>query len=158
MEILEDTRTEYEIERNKPMPSTIHAVIQDNLGFEINLRYRQQFKLLPEISIEIADSYSVPDIAIYPKKQIDVLHDIIRRTDAPLAMIEILSPKQALQDLVDKTEVYFNFGVLSCWIVLPALNAIAVYHQNGKYDFFRQDETLLDRNLNLELPLENIFK
>lgn len=158
MEILEDTRTEYEIERNKPMPSTVHAFVQDNLGFEINLRYRQKFKLLPEINIEVADNYSVPDIAIYPKMEIDVLHDIIRRTDAPLATIEILSPKQALQDLVDKTEVYFNFGVLSCWIVLPAMKAIAVYYQSGKYDFFTEEETLLDRNLSLELPLENIFK
>ncbi len=158
MEILEDTRSEYEIERNKPMPSTVHAIVQNNLIFELNLLYRKGFRFLPEISIEIADSYSVPDVAIYPKFDFDVAHDIIRRTDAPLATIEILSPKQALQDLVDKTEVYFSFGVLSCWIVLPAMKAIAVYYQSGKYDFFTEEETLLDRNLSLELPLENIFK
>ena len=61
--------------------------------------------------------------------------DVIRRTDALLAAIEIMSPRQALQDLIDKTEVYFPFGVKSCWLVFSAMKAIAVYHQSGKYDF-----------------------
>ncbi|MCU0389612.1 MAG: Uma2 family endonuclease [Thermoflexibacter sp.] len=158
MEIATETRTEYEIERKKPMPSTAHAIIQGNLIFELNMLYRKNFRLLPEINIEIADSFSVPDIAIYPQFDFDVTQDVIRRTDPPLATIEILSPTQALQDLVDKTDVYFHFGVKSCWIVLPALRAIVVYHQVGKYKFFTEEDTLQDINLNIELPLYEIFK
>jgi hypothetical protein len=43
---------------------------------------------------------------------------------------------------------------LSC----PYLKAIAVYHQSGKYKFFTEEETLIDKNLNIELPLAEIFK
>ncbi len=31
MEIVEETRTQYEVERNKPMPSTIHSAIELSL-------------------------------------------------------------------------------------------------------------------------------
>ncbi len=69
-----------------------------------------------------------------------------------------MSPRQALQDLIDKTEVYFPFGVKSCWLVFSAMKAIAVYHQSGKYDFFTHEATLSDKNLDISLPLGEIFK
>jgi Uma2 family endonuclease len=158
MEILETAPSAYEIERHKPMPSTAHAIVHDNLSFAINTLYRSRFRLLPEINLEIDDNSYLPDIAIYPRFDFDMAQDVIRRTDAPLAAIEILSPKQALQDLIDKTEVYFRFGVKSSWLVFPAMKAIAVYHQSGKYDFFTHEETLMDKNLDISLPLGEIFK
>ena len=78
--------SEYEIERDKLRPSTNHAFLQDNISFELNLLYRAAYKVLPEI----------------------------RRDDPPLVTIEILSPEQNLQDLIDKTDRYFEFGVKSC--------------------------------------------
>lgn len=41
-------RTDYEIERNKPMPSLNHAIIQGNLLFQLNLKYQIKYSILPE--------------------------------------------------------------------------------------------------------------
>jgi Uma2 family endonuclease len=148
----------YELERHKPTPSTAHAIVHDNLSFAINSLYRSLFRLLPEITLEIEDACYVPDLAIYPRSEFDVAQGVVRRTDAPLATAEILSPTQALQTLIDKTEVYFRFGAKSCWVVLPAMKAVAVYHQSGKYYFFIQEETLTDRHLGITLPLAQVFE
>jgi hypothetical protein len=43
--VAETELSDYEIERNKPKSSTNHAFIQDNLGFELNLRYRKDYKI-----------------------------------------------------------------------------------------------------------------
>jgi Uma2 family endonuclease len=148
----------YELERHKPMPSTAHAIVQTNLVMAIGPLHRSQFRLLSEISLEFEDAFYVPDLAIYPRFEFDVAQDVVRRTDAPLATVEILSPTQALQTLIDKTEIYFRFGAKSCWIVLPAMKAVAVYYQSGKYEFFTHEETLTDRHLGITLPLAQVFE
>jgi Uma2 family endonuclease len=148
----------YELERHKPTPSTAHAIVHDNVSFAINSLYRRQFRLLPEITLEFEEAFYVPDLAIYPQFEFDVAQDVVRRTDAPLATVDILSPSQALQTLIDKTELYFRFGAKSCWIVLPAMKAVAVYYQSGKYEFFTHEETLTDRHLGITLPLAQVFE
>jgi Uma2 family endonuclease len=153
-----DQRSAYEIERGKPMPGTVHAFVQKNLIVELEIQFRQRFTILPEVSIETAGKTTVPDIAIYPRFEIDVRHDVIHRTDFPLATIEILSPTQNLQELIDKTERYFALGVRSCWVVLPALKAVVLYYEPGKYHFFSENDRLKDPNSGIELPLGGIFK
>ncbi|WP_262903312.1 Uma2 family endonuclease [Hymenobacter psoromatis] len=59
--------------------------------------------------------------------------------------------------MVDKTEIYFQFGVKSCWIVMPAIRAVLVYNRPGHYAFFHADDTLRDEALGLELPLGLVF-
>ncbi len=158
-----ETLSDYEIERGKPMPSTVHAFIQGNLIFFLKSGYRDTYHILPELSLDIPGmdvpgKPAVPDIAIYPKFEIDVLHDTIKRSDAPLATVEILSPTQSLDELVEKTYRYFQMGVQSCWIILPSMKAVAVYHKPGSYTFFTETDTLQDDHLNIRLPLEGIFK
>ncbi len=148
----------YEIERGKPIPGTVHAFVQKNLLVELEIHFRQRFTILPEISIQTAGKTSVPDIVIYPRFEIDVLHDVIHRTDFPLATIEILSPTQNLQELIDKTGKYFALGVKSCWVVLPALKAVVLYYEPGKYHFFSGNDTLKNPNAGIELDLGPVFK
>ncbi|WP_461134514.1 Uma2 family endonuclease [Spirosoma lituiforme] len=58
---------------------------------------------------------------------IDVRRDEIRMTVPPLCAIEIISPMQSLQELVDKAKAYFEHGVQSCWLVFPGLRSIYVF-------------------------------
>lgn len=153
-----ETLSAYELERGKPMPSTIHSLIQNNLIYELNHRYRSQYQIFPELSLNTPDNMPlVPDIAIYPKFEIDRQNDVLRREDAPLATIEILSPKQSLNELIEKNNRYFQIGVTSCWIVIPGMDAIAVNHQPGKYTFYSGTEVLKDDQLDIQLPLAEIF-
>ena len=141
------------------MPSTLHSLVQNNLIYELNHRYRTQYSILPELSLTSADGKPlVPDIAIYPRFEVDWQQDVIRREDTPLATIEILSPKQNLSDLNARAQQYFTMEVTSCWIVLPSMEAIAVNYEPGKYRFFSGQETLVDQKINVELPLGEIFR
>ncbi len=153
-----DGQSAYETERGKPLPGTVHAFVQKNLIVELEIQFRQRFTILPEVSIETAGKTTVPDIAIYPRFEIDVRHDVIHRSDFPLATVEILSPTQNLQELIDKTEKYFALGVRSCWVVLPALKAIVLYYEPGKYHFFSENDTLKDPSTGIELALGGIFR
>ncbi len=141
------------------MPDILHSFVEGNLIYILNAKYNARYMILPELSLATSDAKPlVPDIAIYPKFEVDWQNDVIRREDTPLATVEILSPKQNLSDLNAKAQRYFEMGVSSCWIVLPSMEAIAVNHQPGKYRFFSGDETLVDEKIKVDLPLTEVFK
>jgi Uma2 family endonuclease len=158
MEAIIDHLSDYEIERGKPMPDTIHAAIQSNLSFELKAHYRTKFRVLSELSLATVPDGTTPDIAIYPYFSLDYDHRTAKRSDPPLACIEIQSPSQSNEEMVAKTGIYFNFGVKSCWIVVPAMRGIFVYDQPGRFYFFHGTDTLHDPNLDIDLPLADIFE
>lgn len=163
MEVTIEPLSDYELDRGKPMPDTIHAAIQMNLGVELSIRYRQSYRILSELSLATIPDGTTPDVAIYPAFSLDYEHRSAKRTDAPFVCIEIQSPSQSNRDagpeeMIDKTGIYFAFGVKSCWIVVPAMRGIFVYDRPGHYEFFHGDAILHDPNLNIELPLGTVFE
>lgn len=158
MEATVDQLSPYELERGKPRPDTIHAAIQLNLGAEIIVRYRHSYRALSELSLATIPDGTTPDIAIYPAFSLDYEHRTAKRSDAPLTCIEIQSPSQSNEEMVDKTSIYFDFGVKSCWIVVPAMKGIFVYDRPGHYTYFHGDDTVRDENLNIEIPLSAVFE
>jgi len=158
METVIEQLSEYELERGKPMPTLNHAIIQANLIFVLKFHYRQQYSIASELNLTMPERPdTVPDVAVYPKLQIDFLHDITSMTDMPLTVVEIVSPSQSDAEIVTKFERYFNAGVRSCWLVMPVFKAISVYSSPGQYKFFTDDTTLTDPVTNIELPLGEIF-
>ncbi len=157
MEAVVEQLSAYELERGKPMPDTIHGAVQANLLAELAVRYRQQFRFLSELSLATLPDGTTPDIAIYPYFALDYENRKAKRTDAPLICIEIQSPSQSNEEMVDKSVVYFDFGVRSCWIVVPAVRGVFVYDRPGHYQFFHDDETLTDPIIGVELSLPAIF-
>ena len=163
MELLTEIDSErdlspYELERGKPMPDTIHAAIQSNISFEMKTHYRETYRCLSEISLATLPESTTPDIAIYPAFPLDFDHRTVKRSDAPLVCIEIQSPSQSTEQMVDKTQVYFEFGVRSCWIILPAVKGVFVYDRPGNYEFYHGDELVRDPNLHFELSLPALFE
>ncbi|MCU0445790.1 MAG: hypothetical protein MUE85_12830 [Microscillaceae bacterium] len=63
--------SEYEIERGKHIPSKNHSILQNNLIFQLNLKYREKYQILSEIALDLQEWESTPDIAIFPKMPID---------------------------------------------------------------------------------------
>ncbi|MFN0016358.1 MAG: Uma2 family endonuclease [Saprospiraceae bacterium] len=150
--------TAYETDRNKPMPSLNHSVIQLNLGSELRSRYKNKYRVASELNLDLSDWMSVPDICIFPKMPLDLQNDVIAVMQAPLCTVEIISPSQSLTELVAKAREYFNHGVKSCWIVLPPLGNIYVFRSPDEYDIFRSTETLHDRVLDISIPLNEVFE
>lgn len=149
---------QYELERNKPMPSKLHSIIQSNLIGLFFVHYNDIYRVYSELSISLEGWDSVPDIAIYPKEEEDFREDLIQLTKVPLGVIEILSPTQNMQELISKAEKYFQHGVLSCWLVFPLLKNIYVFESREAYQIFKHEEELTDNRLNIKLPLERVFQ
>ncbi len=149
--------SEYETERGKPMPSLIHSFIQGELTSYLNLHYKGKFRVLPELTLDTPGEKSIPDICLCPWEPIDFFHDQIKRKDPPLATIEILSPTQVLQTLLDKTADYFSFGVKSCWVVIPPLKSIYVFKSPFYHEVFSMGEEVYDPNLDIRVPMDLIF-
>jgi len=158
VETLAPEISDYELERGKPMPSLNHSIVQANAMFELKSHYREQFRFMSEVNIDITGRVMVPDIGIFPKMMADMANDSIVVQQAPLTTIEIHSPSQALSKLIGKANAYFQAGVKSCWIVLPEASGIFVYNAPSKYTFFHDSETLIDSASGIELPLAPLFE
>ncbi len=150
--------SDYELGRGKPMPSKLHSRIQSNILIRLGVRYEDQYDFLSELNLALDEWGSVPDLCVYPKMDYDFSEDEIRMTAAPLCTIEILSPTQSLQELIDKAYHYFGHGVKSCWLVIPALKNIYVFSGRETYQIFKANETLTDAGIGVTLPLSEIFK
>lgn len=115
----------YEEERGKPMPSLNHSFAQSRL-----LRALSKcsgIEVASELTIEIDGRRYTPDLSVYPERKVDWEHDTIRETTMPLVTVEILSPTQPSQDLMEHKEIYLTAGVKSCWVVLPSFKSIYIY-------------------------------
>jgi Uma2 family endonuclease len=147
---------QYQLERGKPMPSEVHGYIQGRLIARL-YAHEDKYNILSELSLDLNDWGSVPDIAIYPKRKMNFREDRIEVTTPPLCAIEILSPSQSLQELVNKANSYFQHGVKSCWLVIPSLENIYVFSSPESYSIFRSNQTLSDTALGIELELATLF-
>ncbi|MEZ4900878.1 MAG: Uma2 family endonuclease [Spirosomataceae bacterium] len=147
----------YEIERGKPMPNLTHGAIQMNLGVELKINFGNQFRIASEVALATLPEGTTPDIVVYPKRELNFINEVAKQTEAPLLTIEIQSPSQSNDLMIDKAHQYFEFGVKSSWIVFPAMKGIAVYSAPNRYAFFHDDDQLTDPNLNITLDLKKIF-
>ena len=150
----------YEIERNKPTPSFNHSIIQANLIYEIKRGYKKRYSIASELSLDLDDWPSVPDISLYAQRPMDLRRDVIEMTEPPLCTIEIISPSQSINDLTAKAYSYFGHGVQSCWLVIPPLASIYVYSSPDDYEIFtlKKDEFLHDSVLDIKIPVAEIFE
>jgi Uma2 family endonuclease len=152
------TLSSYEIERGKPMPSKLHSITQSNLIFQLQQSYRNRYRFFSELSMELGDWESVPDLAIYPISIVDFSEDIIQVSEVPLGIVEIISPTQSFNELIFKAGKYFDKGVKTCWIVIPVLKSMYVFSGKQDYEFFKFEDTLLDRTLDISLSLKEVFR
>ncbi|HMQ49707.1 MAG TPA: Uma2 family endonuclease [Saprospiraceae bacterium] len=148
---------EYENERNKPLPSLNHSLVQTRIILGLS-QYQNIYNIASELSLQLDDWVSVPDISLLPKAPIDTQHNQIRVKEPPLCVIEILSPTQSLSDLTAKVSTYFEQGVKSCWLVLPGLDNIYVFEAPHQYEMYKKGETLKDKKLEITINVSPIFE
>ncbi|MBX3059693.1 MAG: Uma2 family endonuclease [Anaerolineae bacterium] len=137
------------------MPSKNHAIVQTNLILALS-KIAADLSVLSELTIDLETGPLTPDICVYPELEVDWIHDEIRMSDLPLLVVEILSPKQYLSDLVEKLELYFAAGVKSGWLVQPSLKSIAVFTPDMTSTVYTAGE-LTDPALGITINLDDIF-
>ena len=135
--VVESPQT-YEQERGKPMPSENHGIVQMNLGIE--LAKNKDYRVISELSLELDGRPFTPDLCVYPRQPVDFRFDTIRRTDPPIVAVEIPSPTQGYQEVMEKVKAYFQSGVKTCWVVSPPHRAITIHAADGSFKTFAEGQ------------------
>jgi len=157
----------------RDMPSKRHSMAQTNLT---GLLYNdERFTSFVELSLDASSidlnqfglknkDELIPDISVYlepPSDQDDGPgDDELRVTKMPDLAIEVLSPTQAINDLLKKIKAYFAFGVKACWLVIPSLDEVRVFSQPRSYKTFdiQRDSEVIDEVMDIHLPIQNVFR
>ncbi len=138
------------------MPSYNHGVVQSELiGAFLPCR---EFSVVSELTLELPDGTRLtPDISVYPRRKPDWNHDKIRMTVMPRLVVEIISPSQGWQEIVDKLDLYFSHGVESAWIVQPGVQLVAIYQSTAVPPQIVTTGEAKDPVTGLTARLEDIF-
>ena len=147
-----------DIEVDRPMPSRNHSRVAQRIGVALNA-YSERLDVHQQLSLNLDGWKSVPDVALFSRGVLpdDWLTDEDEVTIAPELVIEILSPHQSVQPLIDKFRQYFQHGVKSCWLVEPATRVISVFPCGGGSRAFT-DGAVRDEVLNIGVPLADVFR
>jgi len=151
----QQTRSDYERERGKPMPSKLHSVAQTNLIGKL-LSYRPDVQVLSELTLHLGDRDLTPDLSVYRDLEVDFTRDETRMMEPPLLDIDISSPTQGIQDLVDKARFLMEHGVESCWIVQPPLGTVTVFTPDMESTTYSSG-TVTDPATEVEVNVDAIF-
>lgn len=74
-----------------------------------------------------------------------------------MLIVEILSPSQGYQSVVEKIDAYFANGVQSVWEINPALRRVAVYEPGANHPLIFLQGEVKDPATNMTAQLEQIF-
>ncbi|MCP4698800.1 MAG: Uma2 family endonuclease [Gammaproteobacteria bacterium] len=144
-------------EEEATMGSRNHSYVQACLT--IGLARLNKFILFTELSLDIDGREYKPDVCAYPlEKDVKSLaRDIVRVKDMPLLIIEILSPRQSVETIMEKFDACFRAGIQSCWMVIPSGHTVLVYASLDKVQSFSEGE-ITDEMLGGKIPLTDLFR
>ncbi|WP_185731488.1 Uma2 family endonuclease [Larkinella rosea] len=140
------------------MSSRNHSKLQSQLAFLLLTAYRNQYNVLTELDLDFASGKTRPDLCIFPKQTSDWLTDEIVVQDVPLTTLEILSPEQSLNSLLDRIyKKHFPAGVKTVWLIVPALQIVSIFLPNRKQINFTEG-IVADPETGIQLNLSEIFE
>ncbi|PIO47761.1 MAG: hypothetical protein CMR00_08740 [[Chlorobium] sp. 445] len=151
-----DTLSDYELERGKPMPNFNHGYIQANLIVSLRQQYGKQFSVVSEVSIPTPTASVTPDVLVFNKRPVNWLEIKPELAEPPILAVEIQSPSQAMETLLEKVKALLEIGVKSVWVIQPALQTVSVFTAFAPPKTFVQG-TVSDHTSGIELSLAEIF-
>lgn len=143
---------------DEKMSSLNHAELQSHLSFLLRAAYRHKYSIYVELDLGFASGKTRPDLCIFHKRPTDWLLDEIIVSDVPLTTIEILSPEQSMNSLIDRIyKKHFPAGVKTAWLVVPALRLITVLLPD-RTSFSVTEGILTDPVTGLQLTISEVFE
>jgi Uma2 family endonuclease len=133
------TDTEFPSEKHgEKMPSLNHSYICVQILRQL-LR-NDSLQPMTELTLNIGNGLT-PDICVYPKEKIrpNFFRDINKFQEMPLLAVEIISPSQNIQELLEKASNLVNYGVKSVWTVEPYSRTVFVTTEKGE-ELYREQE------------------
>ena len=163
---------EIDDEERQKMGSVNHSLAQSQLTALLSndKRFRTMIELsldtsqidLSQFGLKTKDEL-IPDICLYHKENASRPtkkgRDLMKMSQMPSLVIEILSPKQTIQEIITKFDAFFALGVKSCWLVVPATESITVYSAPNDFKTFGTETAeIIDTCIDIHLPRANIFE
>ena len=111
----------------RSLPNFPHGDLQLELGSRLRA-LRHSFPVFTGVEVRVriaADLYRIPDISLWEGAEPEKLP-----SSPPLLVVEVVSPDDRVNDLLQKLAEYRSWGVRHIWLVEPELKQIHVY-ENG---------------------------
>jgi Uma2 family endonuclease len=141
----------YKIELNKKgniemsPASLIHSLLQG----EITWLLRNQLKghIFTELAIQTSNGVRVPDVAWGSQSFIKKHKNELFASSAPEICVEIISPSNTSEEMLEKTQLFIEAGAQEVWLVTKS-GDISFYNKKGqintsKFDI-KTDKIILD--------------
>jgi Uma2 family endonuclease len=143
------------------MPNLGHAIIQNNIGTEIGIYLKTNpigvvggnanYRLWPERNKESR----APDVSFILNARLP--KDLFRYPAiVPDLAVEILSPDDSFEDMMEKVDEYLSQGVKLVWVVITRTREVLVCSKQSKY-VVRDKLTAPEVLPGFELTVANIF-
>ena len=118
-----------------PSPSWSHQIISANIFRALDRHvYEENLGRAAYAPLDVRltpDNVLVPDIIFIARERLHIAGP--QTVDAPPdIVIEIFSPGTRRRDLVEKRDLYAQFGVREYWVVDPANRAVTVFERVGR--------------------------
>jgi Uma2 family endonuclease len=151
--------------QQKPMPQGEHSLLQIRLGTAINnLTLEKKIAYaLPELRCTFGGRSIVPDIAVFEWSRIPRTNEgkIANKFEIlPDWIIEILSPEQSANKLIEKIVFCLNHGTKLAWLIDPDHESITIWQPNQLPEIKSGDQslTVLDIISEGNLVAKNVFE
>jgi Uma2 family endonuclease len=108
----------------RPLPTFPHGNIQLRMGSRL-MALQQSYPVFTGVEIRVRmapDLYRIPDVSMWEGAAPDSLP-----TRPPLLVVEISSPDDRLDAMLQKLDEYRAWGVPHIWLIEPELKRIHVY-------------------------------
>ena len=164
------------IDGEDEMGSLNHSTVQTNLAGLLKFKCDKKLAVMTELSLDIsqhdisqfeldASTELKPDVCAYQQRLVipEGKNDLIKVSQMPDLVIEILSPRQSINYLLRKTKAYLKLGVKTGWLVNPEQKIITIYsksEQNLCSKTFAKDITpeIIDEIIDLRFLMKDIFE
>lgn len=134
--------------------SLFHSAIQTNVAHKL-IEY-EQYRTFTELTVNIHGTDYKPDVCLYLFKKFDWKLDTIRVTEMPLLVVEVISPTQGVQEVMEKVKMFLEAGVKSCWVVTIFPKNVSVFSSFESDVNFISGE-IVDDSLGIKIPFESVF-
>ncbi len=144
----------------KPMPQTRHSMLQKRLLVEVD-NHSDDYTALPELRCTFANRSIVPDIAVvaWNRIKINELGEPENNfTQAPDWSIEILSPNQKANRVIDNLLHCLRHGCKLGWMLDPDDYSILIFAPQQEPEVCRGNQQLrVLEGVDLILTAEQVF-
>ena len=144
----------------KPMPKTRHSILQKRLLAEVD-RHSEAYTALPELRCTFAGRSLVPDVAVIAWDRIPVNaagEPEDNFTEAPDWSIEILSPEQKANRVIDNLLHCIKHGCQLGWLIDPDDYSILIFTPRQEPSVCRGSSQLqILEGVHLQLTAEQVF-